>query len=146
MAYKPDEIEIIFNKILFKIELGHAIRNILKEDGMPDSSTFYKWIDLDSEKSKRYARACELRADSIFEDILEIADDSSGDVKINEDGEEYLNTEFVQRSRLRVEARKWVVSKLNPKKYGDKQETTHVFEQPIFTGINLDVPTDNSTG
>lgn len=146
MAYKPNEIEDIFNKILLEIELGHAIRNILKEDGMPDSTTFYKWIDLDSEKSKRYARACELRADSIFEDILDIADDSSGDVKINKDGEEYLDNEFVQRSRLRVEARKWIVSKLNPKKYGDKQETTHIFEQPIFKGIDLDVSKDNGPG
>lgn len=143
MAYKPEQIEEIFTKILFKIESGESIRSILKEKGMPSNAIFYSWIDSDSDKLKRYARACELRADAIFEEILEIADDSSGDLKVNDKGEETIDNEFVQRSRLRVDARKWIVSKLNPKKYGDKQETTHIFEKPIFNGIDLDVPTDN---
>lgn len=145
MAYSVEQIDLLFQTILVRIELGESLRSILKDINMPDSVTFYKWLDSDPEKIKRYARACELRADAIFEDILEIADDSSGDKKYTEHGE-VMDTEFVQRSRLRVDARKWIVAKLNPKKYGDKQETTHIFETPIFNGIDLNVQKDNGSG
>lgn len=125
MAYKEQEIESIFQSILNEIEQGKALRNILKEEGMPSTQTFYKWIEDNEDKSKRYARACELRAEQLFEDIIDIADDTSGDITYNKDGEEVLNSEFVQRSRVRIDARKWILSKLNPKKYGDKIEQTH---------------------
>ena len=144
MAYKPEQIENIFNKIILEMISGRSLRSILKDDGMPSFETFYKWLDDDSKKSEHYARACNIRADYLFEEIIDIADDSSRDVKINSEGQECLNSEFVQRSKLKVDARKWVVSKMNPKKYGDKQETTHVFEKAIFNGIDLDVPKDDS--
>ena len=131
MAYKEQEIESIFQLILNEIEQGKALRNILKEEGMPSTQTFYKWIEDNEDKSKRYARACELRAEQLFEDILDIADDSSGDITYNKDGDEILNTEFVQRSRVRIDARKWILSKLNPKKYGDKIEQTHTGDLSI---------------
>jgi hypothetical protein len=121
MAYSQESIEKNFDLILERIESGEALRKILPTIHI-SSETFYRWIDSDELKSKRYARACELRADSIFEDILEIADDSSGDLKITNEGKEIMDSEFVQRSRLRVDARKWIVSKLNPKKYGDRLE------------------------
>jgi phage FluMu gp28-like protein len=131
MAYKPKQIESLFSSILSEIEAGASLRSALKKEGRPGSEVFYRWLDADPEKAKRYARACELRADAIFEDILDIADDSSGDKKYTDQGE-VMDSEFVQRSKLRVDARKWIASKLNPKKYGDKQETTLVFEQPLF--------------
>lgn len=131
MAYKPKQIEKLFSDILSEIEAGASLRSTLKKEGMPSSRVFYQWLEADLEKVKRYARATELRADAIFEDILDIADDSSGDKKYTEQGE-VMDSEFVQRSKLRVDARKWIASKLNPKKYGDKQETTLVFEQPLF--------------
>lgn len=119
--HSKEVIDNYFDLILERIENGEALRRILPSLNLANA-TFYKWVDLDEEKQKRYARACELRADAIFEDILEIADDSSGDIKYNSDGDEILNSEFVQRSRLRVDARKWVVSKMNPKKYADRLE------------------------
>jgi hypothetical protein len=129
--YNKEQTELIFSNILLEIEKGRALRNVLKDADMPSSQTFYNWLQNDEIKSKRYARACEVRADAIFEDILDIADDSSGDITYNKDGDEILNSEFVQRSRLRVDARKWIVSKLNPKKYGDKIENTHLGELSI---------------
>jgi hypothetical protein len=147
--HSQSTIENNFDLILDRIENGESLRRILKSMAI-GNATFYKWVDSDPEKQKRYARACELRADAIFEDILEIADDSSDDIIETDLGDGVidtrLNAEFVQRSRLRVDARKWIVSKLNPKKYGDKQETTHIFETPIFTGIDLDVSKDDGSG
>jgi hypothetical protein len=56
----------------------------------------------------------------LAEEIITIADDSSGDVIVDDDGNEQTNHERVARSRLRVDARKWYASKLAPKRYGDK--------------------------
>jgi hypothetical protein len=55
-------------------------------------------------------------------DIIEIADDSSGDIELDGEGKPRQNAEFMNRSRLRVDTRKWLMSKLAPKKYGDKQQ------------------------
>lgn len=135
MAYSPEEIEEKFSDILNLISQdGLSLRDALMQGNMPSSQTFYKWIDEDEEKSKRYARACEGRAESIFEEILDIADESHSDKKVLDDGREVTDSEVVQRSRLRVDARKWVLSKMNPKKYGDKvqQDININTEQPLF--------------
>jgi len=123
MAYSQEEIDKIFNNIIFRIENGEPLRRILTDEGMPSTQTFYVWLEDSEDKSKRYAGACDIRAEVIFEDILNIADDVSKDY-LKRDGVEVVNQEAIQRSRLRVDARKWVVSKLNPKKYGDKVDVT----------------------
>ncbi|MRT15310.1 hypothetical protein GJV07_24135 [Enterobacteriaceae bacterium RIT711] len=69
---------------------------------------------------QQYARAREVQAEILAEEIIEIADDSSGDVFVDDDGREQTNHERVARSRLRVDARKWYASKLAPKRYGDR--------------------------
>jgi hypothetical protein len=149
MSYTIEDITEIFNKILIEIESGRALRKILKEDdNMPSTQTFYKWIDEDAEKSKQYARACEVRADAIFDDIIDIADDSSRDKKVIQSGE-VIDSEFVARSRIRIDARKWIASKLNPKKYGDKIDHTTDGEKiqstvivNLGSGLNPDEVTD----
>jgi hypothetical protein len=70
----------------------------------------------------QYARAREERADRYFEEIIEIAKDSSGDYTVDRNGERVVDHENIQRSRLRVDALKWVASKLAPRKYGDRVE------------------------
>jgi hypothetical protein len=95
--------------------------SICKELGI-STTVVHSWINSNEEFSKNYARAKEWQADFLAEEILEIADDSSEDVvTIFVDGrkKEVENKEFVNRSRLRVDARKWIASKLKPKKYGD---------------------------
>ena len=136
MAYTQVEIETLFNNILIEIENGKALRNILKEDEMPSTQTFYRWIDEDEEKSKQYARACEVRADAIFDEIIDIADDTSQDT-ISKGDAEVQNSEWISRSRLRVDARKWIASKLNPKKYGDKTDITTNGKNINSTILNL---------
>ena len=121
MAY---DIENTFKQILLSIEEGNSLRATLKRDSMPTSTTFYEWIDSDKQKALHYARACEKRADSIFDEILEIADETSNDTIITERGE-IPNSEWIARSRLKVDARKWMLGKMNPKKYGDKIQQEH---------------------
>lgn len=124
MAYKEEDIKIIFESICERIENGEAVRNILKEKEMPDSNTFYKWLREDEEKIEQYARAKEIYAESMFEDIILISDGTGDDVLIDEDGKENINYNIIQRDKLRTDNRKWVLSKLNPKKYGDKIDVT----------------------
>ena len=125
MAYSEEEIENVFNKILKQIANdGKALRNILKQDKMPSSQTFYRWLEDCDLKSKRYAQATRLRSDYMFDQILEIADATENDVVLSEDGTPIVNHNVIQRDRLRVDARKWYLSKINPLKYGDKIENT----------------------
>lgn len=121
--YSDKEIDKVFKSILEDIEHGYSLRTVLKNGDNPSSRTFYKWLDANEEKVKQYARACEVRAENIFEDILDIADDRSGDTITLDDGKKVFNSEFAARSRIKIDARKWMLGKLQPKKYGDKNTT-----------------------
>lgn len=96
------------------------------------------WFHDDDERSKHYARAMELRALKLADEIIEIADDVTGDMRVDKDGNETVDYEAIQRSKLRVDTRKWVASKLLPKVYGDKQQIDHTSDgKPISVNINL---------
>lgn len=68
----------------------------------------------------KYTRAREDQADTLADEILDIADEKIDDFIIDEEGNKRPNPDTVQRSKLRVEARKWIAAKLKPKKYGEK--------------------------
>jgi hypothetical protein len=127
MAYSKIEKNELFIDICSEITKGKSLRNILKEEGMPSTATFFVWLSEDEEKLKQYTRACDIRAEVIFDEMLEIADDGTNDFVKKQTNEgldvEVLNTEHVQRSRLRIDTRKWLLSKLNPKKYSDRLQT-----------------------
>lgn len=137
MAYSNKEIENIFDSIIEDIEHGYSLRTVLKNGSNPSSRTFYKWLDEDENKVKQYARACDIRAEDIFEDILDIADDKTGDKTILSDGREVFNGEFAARSRIKIDARKWILCKMNPKKYGEKIDLGLDFKSKI-KGITFD--------
>ena len=147
MAYTDKDKDNIFEYVCQEIEKGRALRNVLKDENMPGTSTFYQWLDNDEVKAKQYARATEVRADIIFDDILAIADENTNDTSINENGIEVVNNDVIQRSRLRIDARKWVLSKLNPKKFGDKTIHSGDADNPIqttFSILNIDPLSDES--
>lgn len=96
---------------------------------MPCVATIFNWFRNYPEFLKQYEKAKEESADALAEEILDIADDGTNDwmIRQNKDGSEsiVINAEHVQRSRLRVDSRKWIASKLKPKKYGDKTAVEH---------------------
>jgi hypothetical protein len=92
---------------------------------MPSTATVCRWLADGGAFREQYARAREVMADALFEEILEIADDGSNDYMTRvQDGREVevVNHDHIQRSKLRFEARRWMLAKLNPKKYGEKLE------------------------
>lgn len=121
---KARKAKIILDRIRSGMSLIKATAN---NDPISDS-TFDEWCAKDKELAGEYARAREQRADKIFEEILAIADDATNDTMVitGKDGTpiEVENKEWVNRSKLRIDARKWMLSKMEPKKYGDKMDVT----------------------
>lgn len=71
---------------------------------------------------------------SMAEETIEIADNGTNDTYTKEDGSEGVNSDVVQRSRLRVDARKWFLSKMMPKVYGDKITQEHTGQFTFTVG------------
>jgi len=101
-------------------------------DDMPDRSTVNLWRWTHPEFSLTYAQAKLFQADLLAEECLEIADDTSEDAKCDQDGEEVCNVEFIARSRLRIDTRKWLASKLLPKQYGSHAEEQKGASDSLF--------------
>lgn len=120
-----------------------SLREICKLPGMPDRHTVIRWLLTREEFRAQYAQAREAQADALFEEVVEIADDGRNDWMARQDAgdrELYeLNGEHVQRSRLRVDARKWAAGKLAPKKYGDKvlAEVSGVDGAPLAPAVSV---------
>lgn len=92
---------------------------------MPAKSSVFRWLAVNEIFRDQYARAKQAGIEALSEDILDIADDATNDwmERHDPDGANVgwrENGEAIQRSKLRVEARKWLLSKLAPKKYGEK--------------------------
>lgn len=114
--------------ILARMAEGESLRSIcrsLKQEGCPAASTICNRVihDIPPGFSKQYAITRELQVEAMADEITEIADDGRNDwMTIKRGGEEVEvpNNEVLQRSRLRVDTRKWLMSKIAPKKYADK--------------------------
>ena len=116
------------DEICALIAEGKSLRSICLAASMPDKSTIFRWLRKYEDFRDQYALAKEDSAHALAEEILEIADDGVNDFveQITKSGETkvVVDKENIMRSRLRVDARKWLASKLLPKKYGAKVDVT----------------------
>ncbi len=99
---------------------GKSLKKICEMDNMPSKATVFNWLAKNEAFLDNYTRAREAQADTLADEICDIADDGTNDYLSDENGRKVVNQEVIARSRLRVEARKWIASKLKPKKYGDR--------------------------
>jgi hypothetical protein len=98
----------------------------------PSKKVIWEWRFDYEDFRNLYIEAKRQQADLLAEEINDIADNDSQDRIINEaTGREVANTEYIARSRLRVDTRKWIACKLLPKVYGEKvqNETTVTIKQ-----------------
>lgn len=110
----------IAEAIMLRMAAGESLRSICTDEAMPARSTVMLWVATNREGfSDRYAKACDARAHYWADELLDIADDSSNDY-MEREGATVLNGEALQRSRLRVDTRKWLLSKMLPR-YADRQ-------------------------
>lgn len=117
------------DRICEQLASGDSMRTVCKPDDMPSMQTVFSWLRTKPEFLEQYTRAKQEAADAYIEEMLDIADDGTNDWMEyhDKDGNALgwkLNGEHVQRSRVRIDTRKWVASKLKPKKYGDKVDLT----------------------
>lgn len=136
----PEKREQAIDTILQRICEGESLRSILTyadKNVLPSMRTFLRWVSEDEDLRQQYARAMEVRSEAMFEEILEISNEANADIDITDDGKIRVVGEAVQRSRLKIDARKWMLGKMNPKKYGDKVDITSDGEKVNTTIINL---------
>lgn len=142
---RPSEfIQSVADEICIKIATSNKgiYRICADNEQFPDKSTIFRWLADPKYKEFQDQYACAKRAQAEFlaEEMIEIADDSSNDTMTIRKGNieiEVENKEWVNRSRLKVDTRKWIASKLFPKKYGDKTDITSG-DQPIQNNISLE--------
>lgn len=124
MAYSRD----VADAICAAIADGQSLREICSQEKMPDKATVFRWLEANEAFRDQYARAREIQADTLFDEILEISDNSKNDWmerRGQDDAGWQANGEHIQRARLRVDARKWMAGKLRPKVYGEKLDLNH---------------------
>lgn len=117
--YSPEKAR----EICERMAEGKSLREICLAEDMPSKTTVFRWLEREEPFRDQYARAREAQFDFIAEEIVRISDDASGDFFIEDrDGKSVVVPDHarVQRDRLRVDSRKWLLSKIAPRKYGDK--------------------------
>lgn len=115
--------DAIAEEICRRLADGESLTAICKDDGMPAESRVREWV-IDNREgfAAEYARAREVQAEHLFDEILAISDDGRRDYTEDEDGNPVVDHDHINRAKLRVDARKWYLSKVLPKKYGEKQQ------------------------
>lgn len=111
------------DRICAELAGGTSIRKICKQEWAPSRRVIYNWLREYPEFQALYRCAQLDGAHAWADEALEIADNGSNDWMADNDPDNpgyKLNGEHVQRSKLRVETRKWYAGRMNPKTYGDK--------------------------
>jgi hypothetical protein len=132
-SYTEKKADVICDRL----SAGESLVAICADKDQPSTVTVFKWLAKHEMFLRKYARAREAQADVLFDEILGIADETSLDTIKGKNGEAIPDNEWISRSRLRIDARKWMAGKLRPKVYGDKIELEHsgdVGLRPIVMG------------
>ena len=116
MAYSEEQRQEIFDSICDIIISGKSLRTALSKVKL-SSQTFFVWIREDEIMSKQYAQATVERAELMFEDMLDIADKAPR--LTNTKFGTTVDTGDIQHKKVKIDTRKWALSKMNPKKYGN---------------------------
>lgn len=104
------------DQICARLSDGETLRAICRDDGMPANQTVLRWVSKNEAFAEQYAEARKTGYTLMADQLTEIADNINGDPA---------------RDRLRVDTRKWLLSKALPKVYGDKVEHSGPGGSPI---------------
>lgn len=107
-TYTPD----LAAKFCAALADGKSIRTVCKADGMPSKATVFRWLREYPEFAKMYEVATDERADTLVDEIVEIADNCKTDA------------DSIRKAKLRIHARVEYAQKMKPRKYGTKLELT----------------------
>lgn len=123
------------SEICSRIAEGESLRSICRDESMPSLASIFLWLSQKPDFSEQYTRAREEQADVHADAIVAIADETP---EIEEVVDKHgnvvdlkLHSAYVQWQKNRIDARKWVASKLKPKKYGDRVQVAGDAESPL---------------
>ena len=119
--------------VVAAIEGGMSLRAASIASGVP-STTFLRWCSEDADLADQYARARDSMIDAMADDLLTIADKPAHDAV------------DAQKHRLQVDARKWLLSKLAPKRYGERLEVAGDADAPLVATIRRVIVTTTRKG
>jgi hypothetical protein len=128
----------IADEICRRLSKGEPLAQICRDDNMPAVRTVSDWKASNPDFSADFAHAREEGFDAIAAECLDIADDTREDTLYGERGP-HANTEWISRSRLRIETRLKLLAKWDPKRYGEKMQLTGDGGGPLETKATLDV-------
>lgn len=116
--------------ICLRLMLGQSLNEICRKNQYPTKTTVFTWLQKYPEFLDQYRYAREIQQETHLDDLLEIADDGTNDwmERLDRDGESagwVLNGEHVNRSKLRIDTRKWVMERMASKRYGTKTNIDH---------------------
>lgn len=121
LRYTEKEKNQIVQEVCEKIAEGRSLVSVLKDKKTyPARSTFLLWVKNSDSYAHALAQANDQRADKIFDELLQIVDNTEGDMIELPDGTLVTNHHVVQRDRLRFDARRWILAKMQPAKYSDR--------------------------
>lgn len=135
-AYTPEQRKAAIATVVAGLRKGTPLTIICSADGMPNDDTIRDWANADPAIERAIARAREVGFDAIAMDALKIADETAFDTVSTETGER-PNSEWITRSRLRVETRLKLLAKWDPKRYGDKQLVGSDPDNPLPAGVTV---------
>lgn len=129
-----DYSEELAETICLLLAEGKSLAAVCDDEAMPHKSTVFRWLYRHAEFRDRYAYAKEISCYAVEEEAYEIADDGRNDwMEVHDkDGEcvgYKVNGEHVQRSRLRVDTRKWFMERIAAKRFGNKVGVTHDLQE-----------------
>jgi hypothetical protein len=137
LEYDPE----IGSLICYELIKGKSLRKICKDNPtVPSIHSIYKWLQEVPEFAEQYQKARLYQADTFLEEILDTARDTSDDITFSKDGTPITNNKAINRARLICDNLKWVMGRLNARKYGDIQRVEH---SGMDSSINVHV---NSPG
>lgn len=123
-SFTPDLGDVVCERLAD----GESMRSISRDDSMPCMTTLFKWLRTIPEFTQQYEKAKLECHNAWFEDIVEISDNEVGNPVLVDDNPividgrpvMFVDSASVGHARLRIDSRKWALSKLMPKKYGDR--------------------------
>jgi len=119
---RPTEFtQELADEICERISAGETLIDICQDDHIPGRSSIFRWMNANKEFRDAYTQARIDQAQHWADEIVKISDDGRRDVIIDEEtGQERVNHDHIQRSRLRVDTRKFLMAKIAPRLYGEK--------------------------
>lgn len=122
--------ESIARAICIRLMLGQSLNEVCRLERYPSKPTVFAWLSRHETFLNQYRHAREIQQESHLDEMMEIADDGSNDwmERTDKNGDSigwHLNGEHVNRSKLRIDTRKWIMERMAPKLYGNKQQLEH---------------------